>query len=146
MRVYTYDITFSEVPDETSLCLAISGCPNRCKGCSSPWLREDVGHILSDSYIEELLRKYPTVTCVTFLGGDAAPSRIIDLAKFVHELGYKTCWYSGCTDLPDTDALDYVKIGPWIAERGPLSSKTTNQEFYRRVEGVWVWCTDRFWK
>ena len=36
-------VTFSEVPDEISLCISISNCPNHCKGCHSPYLAEDIG-------------------------------------------------------------------------------------------------------
>ena len=36
-------VTFSEVPDEISLCISITGCPYRCFSCHSPHLREDIG-------------------------------------------------------------------------------------------------------
>ena len=42
-------VTFSEVPDEISLCINISNCPHRCKGCHSPYLQEDVGYELTPS-------------------------------------------------------------------------------------------------
>lgn len=29
-------ITFTEIPDEISLCLNISGCPCHCEGCFEP--------------------------------------------------------------------------------------------------------------
>ena len=39
-------VTFSEVPDEVSLCIEISNCPGHCAGCHSPYLREDTGRDL----------------------------------------------------------------------------------------------------
>ena len=31
--------------------------------------------------------------------------------------------------------LDYYKVGPYIPERGPLNKETTNQRFYKKVDG-----------
>ena len=45
-------VSFSEIPDEITLCINISQCPNNCKGCHSPWLREDVGEDLNIESLE----------------------------------------------------------------------------------------------
>ena len=34
-----YDIVFQEIPDEVTLALNLSGCPNGCPGCHSPHLQ-----------------------------------------------------------------------------------------------------------
>ena len=43
LKYTTCEVTFAEVPDEINLCINISNCPNNCKGCHSPWLKEDNG-------------------------------------------------------------------------------------------------------
>ena len=60
------------------------------------------------------------------------------LADRVHAVGLKTAWYSGRQELPDcfrADALDYVKVGPYIESKGPLPSPDTNQRMYRIENG-----------
>ena len=46
LKFYNYDIVCQEIPDEVTLALNITGCPNHCEGCHSPWLWEDVGEVL----------------------------------------------------------------------------------------------------
>ena len=36
-------VSFSEIPDEITLCINISNCPNKCEGCHSSWLQENIG-------------------------------------------------------------------------------------------------------
>ena len=50
-------VVFSEVPDEITLAISISNCPGTCKGCHSPWLREDIGESLTVIALYELLEK-----------------------------------------------------------------------------------------
>ena len=38
-------------------------------------------------------------------------------------------------------AFDYVKVGPYVAELGPLNERTTNQRLYHHGEDI----TFRFW-
>ena len=40
-------VTFSEVPDEISLCIEISNCKCHCKNCHSPYLPDDIGEELN---------------------------------------------------------------------------------------------------
>lgn len=147
LRVYNYDITFKDVPNEVSLSLAIMGCPHHCDGCSSPWLRDNYGgHILNTTYIDILLSKYSDVTCVTFLGGDADRHAIEDLGVYVKSLGYKSCWYSGGDDFPKEGSFDYIKLGGYVKSLGALESKTTNQHFYEFKDGRVNDVTYKFWK
>lgn len=124
-------VTFAEVPNEITLSLNISNCPNDCKGCHSPYLRSDIGIELSYFELEELLRLNQGITCICFLGGDANPEQINDLAKWVKAHSkIKTAWYSGVQKLSEKihlDNFDYIKLGPYIEEKGPLTKKTTNQ-------------------
>ena len=82
VRYYNFDIVFAEIPGETTLAINIANCPNRCPGCHSPHLQADAGHVLDAPELRALLERYGrSVTCVCFMGGDAAPHRIARLAE-----------------------------------------------------------------
>ena len=134
-------VTFSEVPDEISLCIEISNCPCRCKNCHSSYLAEDIGEELTFKALDTLIKNNNGITCVAFMGGDAEPIGINILASYVKEYypNIKTAWYSGRQELSDAICLkhwDYIKLGPYIEELGPLNSKTTNQKFYEVIQAV----------
>lgn len=144
-------ITFSEVPDEVSLCFSISNCPNHCPECHSRYLWEDVGNELTESVIDSYVSTYKDeITCVCLMGGDADPLRVLDLAKHIKETfpNIKTAWYSGMDfiDLSEIDYIDYVKIGRFDERFGPLDRQTTNQRMYRKTGKDWKDITDKFWK
>ena len=153
MLKYTdYDIVFSEIPDETTFAINISNCPNRCPGCHSPQLMEDIGELLTESSLSKLVGKYINdITCICFMGGDREPQEINKLAAFIKKeyQNIKTGWYSGKPELPsgfNTDVFNYIKLGPYIATLGGLKSKTTNQHLYKygdnqNIEDI----TYRFW-
>lgn len=140
VRFHNYDIVFAEIPDEVSLAVNLTGCPNRCPGCHSAHLQADSGYVLDEEAIEVMLGIYGTsITCFCFMGGDSAPAEVNALARYLrlNHGGLKVAWYSGCTDIADQIELknfDYIKVGPWIEERGPLSSPTTNQRIFRILE------------
>ena len=74
VRYHNFDIVFAEIPDETTLAINITNCPNRCPGCHSPHLQRDGGERLDAETLQRLLDRYGrSVTCVCFMGGDAAP-------------------------------------------------------------------------
>ncbi len=149
LKFVSYDILFQEVPDEVSLALSISGCPNRCPGCHSVHLMEDMGAELSRENLRSLVERYRgSVTCVCFMGGDAEREEIEMLAEFVHsEFGLKSAWYSGREVLPHSlDSFDYIKLGDYREELGGLNSRTTNQRMYRVSHGEMEDITDRFWR
>lgn len=137
VRYYNFDIVFAEIPGETTLAINIANCPNRCPGCHSPHLQADAGHVLDAPELRALLERYGrSVTCVCFMGGDAAPHRIARLAEVVRqELPVlHVGWYSGRQELPEGFApqvFDYIKLGGWVESPGPLTSPTTNQRLYR---------------
>lgn len=135
MKYVDTKVVFREVPDEITLAINISGCPVKCPGCHSSYLAQDIGDILDKDALKALISRNPGITCVSFMGGDADPAYVHELASWVHEnyKGLKTSWYSG-RDLNHAqgviDALDFIKVGPYIDEYGPLDSETTNQRFY----------------
>lgn len=131
-------VSFSEIPDEITLCINISNCPCNCKGCHSPYLAEDIGEELLCSKLEELLQSNKGITCVSFMGGDIDPGAIVGLAKYIETFypGLKVAWYSGRQELPkyfNLEPFSYIKLGPYKGEYGPLNSKTTNQRMYKVV-------------
>lgn len=139
-------VSFSEVPDEISLCINISGCPNNCEGCHSSYLREDIGTELTDFNLKELINSNSGITCVCFMGGDQDPDYINQLSVIIKRNypNLKTAWYSGKESIPEIycglglylddfikENFDYIKLGPYIPEKGPLDNPNTNQRFFR---------------
>ena len=132
-------VTFSEIPDEITLCINITGCKIGCKNCHSSYLAEDIGEKLTLDKIYKLIDNNEGITCICFMGGDSSPKEIDMFARCIKDLyDIKVAWYSGRQELSKDINLkwfNFVKLGPYIEELGPLNSKTTNQRFYK-VERV----------
>ena len=118
LRYADYDIVFQEIPDEVTLAINLSNCPNHCKGCHSAYLMEDVGEPLTEESLSTLLGKYgKAITCVCFMGGDASPAEVEQLAAFLHKqtiTPVKVGWYSGKSKLTenfDVSHFQYIKLG-----------------------------------
>lgn len=155
-------VVFQEIPDETTLAINISNCPCHCKGCHSSYLAEDIGEILDEDALVSLLRGNKGITCVAFMGGDSDPEYLNWLASIMRDMSdgepgnwanVKIAWYSGRQELsPDIDLrnFDYIKLGPYIEEKGPLSSRTTNQVMLQIDNNcgrsIVKDITSRFWK
>ena len=139
LKYANFDIVFQEVPEEVTLAINISNCPNRCPGCHSKYLWDNIGKRLDVSELERLVNQYKSgITCVCFMGGDNEPDTVSALAKELKDkhIGLKTAWYSGQNDLPDnvgTEHFDYIKLGRYVANLGPLDSATTNQRMMKRL-------------
>lgn len=143
-------VTFAEVPDEVTLCINITGCKNNCKGCHSPYLAEDVGKVLTLDVLEYLIKKNQGITCVSFMGGDNDTVRIDGLAEFVRKCfpSLKVAWYSGRDELSEhiyISNFDYIKLGHYDEECGPLNNPNTNQRMYKISKGELIDITNRFW-
>lgn len=143
-------IVFQEIPDEVTLAINISNCPCQCKGCHSSYLAQDIGTELTFNEVRKLIKHNSGISCIAFMGGDSEPERINALASFVtNHYQLKVAWYSGRQELSKDIELrnfDAIKLGPYIEELGPLSSRTTNQRFYRVEKGVLTDITNKFWK
>ncbi len=159
LRLASFDIVFQEIPGEVTLALNLSGCPNRCPGCHSPHLQQEIGESLDEALLDCLIGRYgEAVTCVCFMGGDADPAGVERLALRVREMAgrseaaagrLKTGWYSGRQDLPagcDPCSFDFIKLGPYVEALGGLDSPTTNQRFYCVEKGGPVDRTEAFQK
>ena len=134
-------IVFQEIPDEVTLAINISNCPCRCPGCHSHYLWDDVGLPLTTDAIDALVESDGSdITCIAFMGGDADPVGVNMLAQYVHEEypELKVAWYSGKESISEEinpESFDFIKIGPYIEERGGLDKEGTNQIFYRVNKG-----------
>ena len=161
LKYLNTQVTFSEVPDEITLCINITGCKVGCKNCHSPYLAEDIGEplIYKDTHnnrtvincnpLSELIEANKGITCVCLMGGDSNPEYINILGKTIKCHKLKSAWYSGRQELSKDINLkwfDFVKLGPYIEELGPLNSKTTNQRFYKVNEKELIDITNLFWK
>ncbi len=137
LKYYNYDIVFQEIPDEVTLAINITNCPNRCNGCHSPHLQQDIGDELNENRIISLMDKYASViTCFCFMGGDGEPQRVAELAGFMrlHYPEIKVAWYSGCPKLPegfDNKDFQYIKLGAYVEKLGTLKSETSNQHLFQ---------------
>ena len=153
-------VTFSEIPDEISLCINISNCPHKCKGCHSPHLQEDVGERLTPEVLDKLIEDNKGITCVCFMGEGGRLFDIAYLSSLIHlKHNLKTAWYTGldfhldtmadCVYRPIACEFDYVKTGPYIELLGPLNKRTTNQRMYKKISDKPIKFEDityKFWK
>ena len=134
MKYVDTEVVFREIPDEITLAISISGCKIHCPDCHSKYLWDDVGTELTNDEIDELIQKHKGITCVCFMGGEEE--------DLYYALNYIKCnypnlhlgWYTGGGFPKDnlSALLDYIKIGPYIAERGGLDNPNTNQQFYAK--------------
>ena len=143
-------VGFAEIPDEITLCINISNCPCQCNGCHSSYLAQDIGTELTFNEIRKLIKKNSGISCIAFMGGDSEPKRIDALASFVtNHYQLKVAWYSGRQELSnhiDLCNFDYIKLGPYKEEFGPLNSRTTNQRMYKVHDCELEDITSKFWK
>lgn len=149
MRYVDAKVVFAEVPDEVTLAVNISNCPCHCKGCHSSYLAEDIGKPLNWDSLNALIYINTGISCVAFMGGDNDPKVVNRLAGKVKSLGLKTAWYSGRQELSkdiNLEYFDYIKLGPYMEEFGPLNSRTTNQRMYKVHDCELEDITSKFWK
>lgn len=135
MKYTDCDIVFREIPDIVTLAINLSGCPFKCEGCHSSYLRADIGNELTFEVIDDIIKKHAGVECVCFMGGDAY---IDDLNLAIRHIKLKHAllvgWYSGAdkiNNLININYLDYLKIGSYKKDLGPLDSINTNQRLYK---------------
>lgn len=150
-------VAFAEIPDEITLCINITNCPCNCNGCHSSYLSKDIGEELNNDVLDKLISDNSGISCIAFMGGDSSPKEINDLAKYVKDkYPISVAWYSGRQELSkdiNLDNFDYIKLGPYIKELGPLTSKTTNQRLYQygkffsdyTIDKCWRDITYKFW-
>ena len=141
---------FEEIPGEITLGVSISGCTIHCKGCNQRELWEDKGTVLGMTEFQWLLNQHEGITCVCLLGGEHDIDTLIELFMYAHQR-VKTAWYCGLDMIPKDKIgilqyLDFLKLGRFDIEYGPLNDPNTNQKFYKVKNGVLNECTSLFWK
>lgn len=153
LKYVNYNIVFQEIPNETTLAINLSCCPNRCPSCHSADLQKNIGEELNEKVILQLIKKYKnSVTSICFMGGDNDPAMVEKLAGFIRRMSLyqiKVGWYSGKQNLPNNFALksfNFIKLGPYITSFGALTSPTTNQRFYQIEQGEMIDKTALFTK
>ena len=129
-------VVLEEIPDRVTLAVEISNCRGHCEGCHSPFLREDIGAELTSAVIDALVADNFGIDCFLFLGEGRDPETLVALAGHVRSLGLSPALYSGREDVEEAlwTAFDYVKVGPYLPDRGPLNRPSTNQRLYRRMD------------
>lgn len=155
LKYVNYEVVFAEIPDEISLAINISNCPCKCPGCHSPYLAEDIGERLRYDNLISLIHKNKGITCITFMGGDADPLSVNAYASIIKEQfpDLKVAWYSGRQELSkdiELSNFDFIKIGPYVEQFGPLNNPNTNQIMYKVVhedgKNELLNITNKFWK
>ena len=139
------DIVLEEIPDKVTLAVEISNCRGSCVGCHSPFLTNDIGSELTPEVVDKLIADNFGVNCFLLLGEGRDKEALLRIAEHLRAVhpGIERAVYSGRTEVePEIyAAFDYVKVGPYIAELGPLNEPTTNQRLYHHGEDI----TSRFW-
>lgn len=136
-------ITFREIPDEVCLAISICNCPYKCQGCHSPemWGK---GKTLDFDELDNLISQYPAVTCILFMGDGGSAQYVLPYAEYIkskYEDKYKIGLYTGQNDVKMSvflheygiigNSVDYVKVGRWREDCGPLEDTATNQALYK---------------
>ena len=128
-----------------TLAVEISNCRGSCLGCHSPFLQKDIGEELTPAVVDRLIADNFGVNCFLLLGEGKDKEALLRIASHLREKfpRIERAVYSGRTEVDPEfyEAFDYVKVGPYIAECGPLNERTTNQRLYYHREDI----TSRFW-
>ena len=144
---------FEEVPDEITLALNITNCQNRCVGCHSPELRKNIGEELTKEKLDALIAANDGITCVCFMGEGNDFAALLGLSNHIRaKYPYlKKALYSG-RNIREGELrtlisfFDYIKVGEYKPECGPLNNPKTNQRMYKFNDVEIVDITSKFWK
>jgi len=152
MKYALVGVSELEIPGERNLVIYITNCQNHCVGCHTPYMCDDYGDILK-KYFNDIYEIYKNqITCVCFMGeGKNTENEHKEFKKYcdiIHEDNKLTALYSGreCSIEDWMICFDYIKIGPYIKEYGPLTTNTTNQKLYKNINGKYYDITNKFWK
>jgi len=134
------------------LVIYISQCQNHCKECHTPYLNEIYGDLLSNNFeqIYELYKNY--ITCVCFMGegknNDDSKKEFRRYCEIIHNDNKKVALYSGrdCDIEEWMLIFDYIKLGSYQKDLGPITYKSTNQHLYKKCNNLYVDITYLFWK
>ena len=88
---------------------------------------------MTDEELDALIRKNNGVNCVLFLGEGTNQARLLQLAERVrNHWKMDVALYSGRDEVEEAvwNAFDFLKIGSYKSEFGPLNNPNTNQRLY----------------
>lgn len=144
-------IVFQEVPNEITLAINITNCICKCRGCHSKYLWKDIGIVLDYNELRNLINRNKGISCVCFMGGDRYPKQINSLSAYIRMEfpDLKIAWYSGRIKIHKDivlDNFDFIKIGRYLEDKGPLNNPNTNQRFYEIINRSLIDKTYLFWK
>lgn len=142
-------IVFEEIPDRVSLAVNITNCQNNCIGCHSPELRLNSGIELTEEEIDKLINANYGIDCFLFMGEGKDYNRLMELVRYIKEKhSIKVAIYSGRdkVEIEYYALFDYVKVGGYKEEYGPLNKETTNQRLYEIGVDSIKDITYKFWE
>ena len=141
--VYDTGITLTEVPDKVAFFIEFGDCTQHCKGCHSQHLWNPKTPKMTLSALEELAEEAVAkgANAIVLMGGTTNNIDIFRLIDIINKLAKiaPVCLYSGSDDdylhglIIRNSELTWIKTGSYKEELGGLSSKTSNQKFYRKV-------------
>lgn len=117
-------------------------------GDNDPRLVNHYAKLIKESYIEEVehtckVNQLITLSKgITLLPGDG----ILLMEPLPNPI--KVAWYSGRQELSkeiDLANFDFIKLGPYQEENGPLNNPNTNQKFFQVIDGELIDITYKFW-
>lgn len=142
---YSPQVTFREVPDEISLTIPTL-CYKHCSlDCNSKfcWVENWEGEKdeLTQDVLRDLINKNKGITCITIMTSLNYESleKLFFSIKVRSDYPYRTALYIG-EDVDEKffekykrliNVLDYIKVGAFKKEFGPLDNPNTNQRFYK---------------
>lgn len=140
--VVSTGITLNEVPDKVAFFIELGSCTQRCRGCHSKELWEEVKEPTSlDALIEEAEHAIDKgANAIVLMGGTYNRLSIENLLVILQSFSEvaPTCLYSGSDDeglnryVAENTDITWIKTGSYKEELGGLSSPMTNQKFYRK--------------
>lgn len=142
-------VVFEEIPNMVSLAVNITNCQNMCVGCHSPELRLNNGKELTNEEVDNLINSNYGINCFLFMGEGKDKERLLEIAKYVkEEHNLKIAIYSGRpkVECDFYKIFDYIKVGEYKEEFGPLNKETTNQRLYEVSSNDVRDITNLFWK
>ena len=139
------DVVLEEIPGRVTLAVEITCCQGRCLSCHSPFLREDTGEALTVEVASGLIEDNFGINCFLLLGEGNDRTALLELARELKRRypALELAIYSGRKEVEQEfyELFDYVKVGPYIPECGPLNKTTTNQRLYYHGKDI----TSAFW-
>jgi anaerobic ribonucleoside-triphosphate reductase activating protein len=140
-----------EIPNKKSLVIYISECSNNCEGCHTPYLHYKYGDELKENFeiLFQVYKNYFDILCILGEGKETIEDKeeIKYYCEYAHLNNKEFCLYSGrvCDIEEWMINFDYVKLGSYKNEYGPLTSKSTNQRLLKRNFNSFEDITYLFW-